>query len=71
MNGVTEKLVRAGLLDEAAAAVKEAIEQLPEDHELRASKTSLSSVIEDYEAELMRAQVLETGKRADGAAVMK
>ena len=66
MNGVTNKLVRAGLIDEAAGAVTEAIAELPEDHELRTTKLSLSGIIEEYEAELMRAQVLETGRRADG-----
>lgn len=66
MNGVTEKSVRSGLVEEATQAVSEAIAQLPEDHELRVNPPSLGAVIEEYEAELMRAQVLETGRRADG-----
>lgn len=67
MDGVTEKHVRAKFIDEAKAAVEEAIAALPEEHELRkAAKLPLSAMIEEYEAELMRAQVLETGKRADG-----
>ena len=64
MDNVTEKHVRSAFLDEATKAVKEAIEQLPEDHPARTAK--LGAYIEEYEAELMRAQVLETGKRADG-----
>jgi polyribonucleotide nucleotidyltransferase len=67
MNGVTDKLVRAAYIDEAKAAITEAIEQLPEDHAVRAlSSSTIAACLEEYEAELMRAQVLETGKRADG-----
>lgn len=67
MDGVTDKTTRAKLIDEAKAAVVEAIAQLPEDHALRqAAKLPLSALIEEFEAELMRAQVLETGRRADG-----
>ncbi len=66
MNGVTSKTVRADLIKQAETAVKEAIEQLPEDHPLRTEPVKLGSPIEEYEAELMRAQVLETGRRADG-----
>ncbi len=67
MDHVTDKLVRSGLVDEAKQAVVEAIAQLPEDHPLRlAAKLPLAALIEEYEAELMRTQVLETGKRADG-----
>jgi polyribonucleotide nucleotidyltransferase len=67
MNGVTDKTLRAQLWDEAEAAVIEAINELPEDHALRAHPAAQISVyIEEYEAKLMRAQVLETGLRADG-----
>jgi polyribonucleotide nucleotidyltransferase len=67
MNGVTEKAVRASLLDEAKARVVEAIAALPEDHELKTvSDGALREYLEEYEAELMRNQVLDTGVRADG-----
>lgn len=67
MNGVTSKTVRSQFMDEARAAIDAAIAELPEDHELRTtSKLPIAAYIEEYEAELMRAQVLETGKRADG-----
>ncbi len=67
MDGVTEKHVRNGFIDEALAAVKEAINELPEDDEVRGLKESyIKESLEYYEAELMRAQVLETGRRADG-----
>lgn len=67
MDGVTDKLVRANLIEEAENAVKEAIEQLPEDHELRAvAEKHLGAYLEEYEAQLMRTQVLEKGRRADG-----
>ena len=67
MDHVTVKSVRAGLLDQSKQAVEAAIAELPEDHALRtAGKLPLASYMEEYEAELMRAQVLETGKRADG-----
>lgn len=64
MDGVTCKATRSALVEEATNAVKAALEQLTEDHPARAAK--LGAYIEEYEAELMRAQVLETGKRADG-----
>lgn len=64
MNGVTDKVVRQTLVDEAKAAVVEAIAALPEDDELK--KVSLRDPLEYYEAELMRLQVLDTGMRADG-----
>lgn len=64
MDGVTCKATRSALVEEATSAVKAAVEQLPEDHPARTAK--LGAYIEEYEAELMRAQVLETGKRADG-----
>ncbi|MBX9568136.1 MAG: polyribonucleotide nucleotidyltransferase [Candidatus Obscuribacterales bacterium] len=67
MDGVTSKSVRAGFLDEARAAIDAAIAELPEDHPLRQeAKLPIAAYMEEYEAELMRAQVLETGKRADG-----
>lgn len=67
MNGVTDKMVRIGLINEANKAVTEAIAELPEDHQLRTvSGRTITTYIEDYEAELMRKQVLETGMRADG-----
>ncbi len=67
MSGVTEKHVRNGLLDEAKALLKEAIQQLPEEHELRAvGDKTIAEYMEEVEAEIMRAQVLDTGARADG-----
>ncbi len=67
MDGVTDKAVRNGFIDEAKAAINEAIAALPEDHPLRnEAKLPIAAMLEEYEAELMRAQVLETGKRADG-----
>lgn len=67
MDGVTVKQVRTVLVDAATKAVQEAIAELPEDHPARKmSNKEVAAYIEDYEAELMRAQVLETGRRADG-----
>lgn len=67
MNAVTDKTVRANLVDEATEAVEEAIAALPEEHELRTlSGSKLGEAIEEYEAKLMRSQVLDTGMRADG-----
>ncbi len=67
MAGVTEKAVRNGLIDEAKANLKAAIQQLPEEHELRGiSDRTIAEYLEEVEAELMRAQVLDTGARADG-----
>jgi len=67
MKGVTEKSVRNGYLDEALAAIKEAIEALPEDNPLRSLKESvIKEYMELHEADLMRHQVLDTGARADG-----
>jgi polyribonucleotide nucleotidyltransferase len=67
MNGVTEKLVRQARVDEAMASVKAAIEALPEGHELKQiSSSKLAEYLELHEAKLMREQVLDTGKRADG-----
>ena len=67
MRGVTEKNVRQGLVDEAKAAVVEAIAALPEDHSLRlVTDSQLNEYLELHEAKLMREQVLDTGLRADG-----
>lgn len=67
MTGVTDKVVRSNLIDEARAAVQQAIEELPEDHQLRSvSNSTINEYIEEYEAHLMRNQVLDTGLRADG-----
>ncbi len=67
MAGVTEKAVRNGYLDEAKALLKEAIQQLPEEHELRSvGDRTIAEYMEEVEAEIMRAQVLDTGARADG-----
>jgi polyribonucleotide nucleotidyltransferase len=67
MTGVTDKVVRSGLIDQAKEAVIEAIAQLPEDHELREiSEKDIDYLLEEHEAKLMRTQVLDTGTRADG-----
>jgi polyribonucleotide nucleotidyltransferase len=67
MDGVTDKATRANLIDEAEAAVQAVIDQLPEDSEVRTvAAKSLGVYLEEYEAQLMRTQVLEKGKRADG-----
>lgn len=67
MQSVTDKMVRAKFIDEAKASIVAAIAELPEDHELKkVSNGKIAEYLELYEAELMRAQVLDTGKRADG-----
>lgn len=67
MDKVTDKKVRTKWLDKAFENIKEAIDALAEDHELREfSDSNIKAYMESYEAELMRAQVLETGFRADG-----
>jgi polyribonucleotide nucleotidyltransferase len=67
MNGVTDKAVRAGFIDGALTAVKEGIAELgPENALATVSTGKIKEYIELYEAELMRAQVLDTGMRADG-----
>jgi polyribonucleotide nucleotidyltransferase len=67
MNGVTDKAVRSKLVEEASNAVKEAIAELPEDNPLKqVSSSQLAYDLELHEAALMRAQVLDTGLRADG-----
>ncbi|MBK7746825.1 MAG: polyribonucleotide nucleotidyltransferase [Candidatus Obscuribacter sp.] len=67
MNGVTDKMVRQTLIDEAKKLVVDAIAELPEDDEMRTySGGAIKEYLENYEAELMRLQVLDTGSRADG-----
>jgi polyribonucleotide nucleotidyltransferase len=67
MAGVTDKAYRAGLIEEALNSVKNAIAELPEGDPLKLeSSASLAANLELHEAELMRAQVLDTGARADG-----
>jgi polyribonucleotide nucleotidyltransferase len=67
MAGVTDKAKRAGLIDEAMATVTNAIAELPEGDPLKEEKSStLAAYLELHEAALMRAQVLDTGARADG-----
>ncbi len=67
MDNVKEKAVRAQNLDAALQSVLTAIAEMPEDHELKSvSKNTIKAYMEEYEAELMRNQVLETGVRADG-----
>lgn len=67
MNGVKDKATRQRLLDEATALVEESLEQLAEDDELRQfAAKKLDEYLELEEAELMRAQVLDSGLRADG-----
>lgn len=67
MQGVTEKAVRGALIDAAKQAVVDAIAELPEEDELKSvSSGKIAEYLELYEAELMRSQVLDTGKRADG-----
>ncbi|HEY9869748.1 MAG TPA: polyribonucleotide nucleotidyltransferase [Candidatus Obscuribacterales bacterium] len=67
MRGVTDKGVRQGLVDQAKAAVVEAIAALPEEHRLRlVTDSQLNEYLELHEAKLMREQVLDTGMRADG-----
>lgn len=67
MDSVTDKMVRAKFIDEANKAVTEAIAELPEDHELKSvSSGTIAEYLENWEADLMRAKVLDTGVRADG-----
>ncbi|HNB23319.1 MAG TPA: polyribonucleotide nucleotidyltransferase [Candidatus Melainabacteria bacterium] len=67
MQGVTDKSVRGALIDAAKQSVVDAIAELPEEHELKTvSSGKIAEYLELYEAELMRSQVLDTGKRADG-----
>jgi polyribonucleotide nucleotidyltransferase len=67
MNGVVDKHVRSKLIDEAKAAILEAISLLPEEHELKAyPENKIAGYMEEHEANLMRSQVLDKGVRADG-----
>lgn len=67
MNGVTDKGVRAGFIEEALTSVTTAIAELGPEHRLATlSSAKVKEYLELYEAELMRAQVLDTGMRADG-----
>ncbi len=67
MNSVTEKAVRNDLISEAKQAVVDAIAALAEDDALKQVKDQeIAYYLEEYEAELMRAQVLDKGVRADG-----
>ena len=67
MNGVTDKTVRSKLIDEVHADVKAAIAAHGPDHALASvSSGTMKEYVELYEADLMRAQVLDTGLRADG-----
>jgi len=67
MNGVTDKAVRNKFIDEVHADVKAAITALGPDHQLASvSSGKMKEYVELHEADLMRAQVLDTGLRADG-----
>ncbi|CAN5181220.1 polyribonucleotide nucleotidyltransferase [soil metagenome] len=67
MDAVTDKLVRQGHIDAAIKAINEGIAELEEGHELKGtSGGKIAEYLENYEAELMRAKVLDTGVRADG-----
>lgn len=67
MNGVTEKAVRNNLISEAEQAVVDALAALPEEDPLKeTSDNDIAYYLEECEAELMRAQVLNKGVRADG-----
>jgi len=67
MNGVTEKAVRNNLISESKQAVIDAIAALAEDDALKQLKDQeIAYYLEEHEAELMRAQVLDKGVRADG-----
>jgi polyribonucleotide nucleotidyltransferase len=67
MNGVTNKAVRSNLISEAKQAIVDAIAALPEEDALKEiSDQEIAYYLEEHEAELMRAQVLDKGVRADG-----
>jgi polyribonucleotide nucleotidyltransferase len=67
MDRVTIKSVRAASIEAALKAIVDTIAELPEDNDLKkVSMNTIKAYLEEYEAELMRAQVLETGVRADG-----
>jgi len=67
MAGVTDKALRAGLIEEALTSVKNAIAELSDEDPLKQeSASTIAAYLEMHEAELMRAKVLDTGVRADG-----
>ncbi|MDZ4832973.1 MAG: polyribonucleotide nucleotidyltransferase [Candidatus Melainabacteria bacterium] len=67
MDRVTIKSVRQASIEAALKAITDTIAELPEDNDLKkVSMNTIKAYLEEYEAELMRAQVLETGVRADG-----
>ncbi len=67
MNSVTDKVVRNTLVSEAKQAVLDAIAALPDEDPLKEiSKAQVAYYLEEHEAQLMRAQVLDVGLRADG-----
>ncbi len=67
MDSVTDKKVRQGFIDQAIKAITDTIAELADDHELKkVSGSKIAEYLENYEAELMRAKVLDTGVRADG-----
>ena len=67
MDSVTLKHVRQGHIDAAKKALTEAIATLPEESPIKAASGGMiAEAMEYYEADLMRAKVLDTGVRADG-----
>ena len=67
MSGVTDKLVRSNFINEAKQNLIDTIAALPDEDPLKQiNKAELAYYLEEYEAELMRAQVLDKGVRADG-----
>jgi polyribonucleotide nucleotidyltransferase len=67
MTGVVDKEVRNKLIDAARQSVLDAIAALPEEDPLKeVGQGTIFTYIENYEAELMREQVLSSGLRADG-----
>ena len=65
---------RKAKLDEAKALVKEKIEALPEDHAIRTmmEETGIDFVSEEFkylEKKIMRAMIINEGKRADGRTI--
>ena len=65
---------RKAKLDEAKALVKEKIEALPEDHPIRTmmEETGVDFVSEEFkylEKKIMRAMIINEGKRADGRTI--
>lgn len=67
MDYATDKAKRSVHIDAALKSVLDAIAELPEEHELKlVPLNTVKAYLEDYEAELMRSQVLESGVRADG-----